>query len=213
MITNIQEAMNILYRVNRKLFTANAGTNEFLIGAGQIKVLREIIEHDRISQEELANILNLDKTTVAKSVKKLETLKLIERNKSKTDQRKKELVATEKALLVKNKMIKHVEEKSKALFNGISVEDIDIFKDVLIKIEKNIESNRRYINERKQIGMKVIKFLEQNDNVTVDKLAEALDKDLGTTNKIIEKLVIKECIHENNGFLYTNKNVIREKKH
>ncbi len=102
MDNKIKETMQIMSRINRKLFSAKEKDKKTQMGRGQMNILREIVNNENISQDELANKLNLDKTTVAKAVKKLEARGLIIRNSSLIDKRKKELLATDKALDIKN---------------------------------------------------------------------------------------------------------------
>jgi DNA-binding MarR family transcriptional regulator len=200
-----QEIITIMSRINRKLFTANSNTDDSFIGKGQINILKEIINHEKITQDELASVLNLDKTTIAKAVKRLETHDLIIRNRSETDLRKKELVATKKALVVKEHMTKHLEENNKLFFDGITEQEIEIFKDVLEKIEVNIEIGRNIKNEKKQIGIKIVKLIEKNEGLTAPKLAELLGSNLEGIKEIIEKLIIKEFIEEKSGVLNLTK--------
>ncbi len=49
------------------------------MGRGQLGILDVVIDNPGISQEQLANELDLDKTTIAKAVKKMEMHGLIKR--------------------------------------------------------------------------------------------------------------------------------------
>ncbi|MDC7238176.1 MAG: MarR family transcriptional regulator [Sphaerochaetaceae bacterium] len=223
MENKIKETMNILTRINRKLFTANDNSEDYSIGRGQINILKVIIENKNINQDQLAAQLSLDKTTIAKAVKRLESKGLIIRKKSETDRRKNELIATEKAILVTNQMSKQINEHSKELFLGINDDELQAFKNTLEKLEINLERNKKMMNEKKHIAMKVIKTIEQNENVDIDKLAQLLDKDKAKVEKIVDKLIMKELVEEKNGVLYVlennikklseHKNVEGEKKH
>ncbi|MDC7248314.1 MAG: MarR family transcriptional regulator [Sphaerochaetaceae bacterium] len=196
MENKIKETMNILTRINRKLFTANDNSEDYSIGRGQINILKVIIENKNINQDQLAAQLSLDKTTIAKAVKRLESKGLIIRKKSETDRRKNELIATEKAILVTNQMSKQINEHSKELFLGINDVELQAFKNTLEKLEINLERNKKMMNEKKHIAMKVIKTIEQNENVDIDKLAELLDKDKAKVEKIVDKLIMKELVEE-----------------
>lgn len=207
-----QEIIAIMSRINRKLFTANSNNDNSFIGIGQINILKEIINHERITQDELASVLNLDKTTIAKAVKRLETHGLITRSRSETDLRKKELIATKKALVMKERMTKHLEDNNKLFFDGVTEQEIQIFKDVLEKIEINIEKKKNIMSAKKQLGMKIIKLIEKNEGVTVPKLAELLGKELEEVKEIIEKLIMKEFVEENSGVLNITKKVKEHKK-
>jgi DNA-binding MarR family transcriptional regulator len=209
MENKIKETMNILTRINRKLFTANDNSEDFFIGRGQINILKVIIENKNINQDQLAAQLSLDKTTIAKAVKRLESKGLIIRKKSETDRRINELIATEKAILVTNQMSKQINEHSKELFLGINDDELEAFKNTLEKLEINLERNKKMMNEKKHIAMKVIKTIKQNDNVDIDKLAQLLDKDKAKVEKIVDKLIMKELVEEKNGVLYVLENNIK----
>lgn len=191
-----QEILAILSRINRKLFTANGLREDSLIGMGQINILKEIIKNENITQDELASILNLDKTTIAKAVKRLESHELITRKRNEADHRKKELAVTDKALLVKEKMSMHMDEKTQSLFEGISEQEIDTFKGILGKIENNLERNRSIMNDKKLMGMKMIKLIEENKDVTVKKLSELLENDISQVKVVVETLIKKGFLEE-----------------
>ncbi len=210
----IKETMNILIRINRKLFTANDNREEFSIGRGQINILKAIIDNKNINQDQLATQLYLDKTTIAKAVKRLESKGLIIRKKSKTDRRKNELIATEKAILVNEKMSDQINEHSKDLFEGIDDVELEAFKNTLRKLETNLERNKQIMNEKKHIAIKIIKTIEKNENVDVNKLAKLLDKDVEKVEKIVDKLIMKELVIVKNGFLYVvDDNIKNLKEH
>ncbi len=204
--------MAVMSRIHRKLFTANANNYDSFIGIGQINILKEIINHERITQDELAGVLNLDKTTVAKAVKRLETHGLITRNQSETDLRKKELVATQKALAVKERMNKHLKDNNRLIFDGVTEQELDIFINVLKKIETNIEKKRKLMKEKKQLGMKIVKLIEKNEGITTEKLAELLGKKVEEIKEIIEKLIMKEFVEENSGVLSITQKIKTHKK-
>ena len=109
------------------------------------------IDNDKITQEELADRLHLDKTTIAKAVKRLEYRELITRTINQDDQRKKELVATKKAELIDKKMMKHMENHAQTLFEGINDEEINTFIKTLEKIDNNLEKNHIMMNEKRKM--------------------------------------------------------------
>lgn len=207
-----EKVMDSLIRINRKLFTVNNYNNDSLIGIGQINILNEIMNHEKITQDELAKVMNLDKTTIAKAVKRLESNGLITRNQCETDRRKKELSVTEKVLNVKEHMTKHMDENRNSIFEGVNEDEMDIFQDVLKKIETNIEIKKNSIREKKQLGKIIMKYIEKNQGVTTTKLAAVLEKEVDEINSIVEKLTIKEFLEENNGILSITKKAEEHKK-
>jgi DNA-binding MarR family transcriptional regulator len=210
MNTKIKRSMNTLNRINRKLFTSNESNEESLIGIGQINILKEIIDNKNINQDTLASNLNLDKTTIAKAVKRLESKDLITRKRSEHDRRKNELVATKKALIVEEKMREHIEQYSQSFFEGISEEEIDRFEITLEKIENNIERNRTMKNDKKDKIMKMLCAIEENENVDIKKLSSLLDKDEEKIKKRVKKMMDRDLVEERDGYLYV---ISRSKEH
>ncbi len=196
-----KDVMNIMKRVNRKLFTVNENSDDSLIGRGQINILEAILDNKKITQEQLAQILNLDKTTIAKAVKKLEEKGLIIRERSNEDRRKNEISATEKAFVVKEQMSKHMEDYTQSFFEGINENEIDSFKETLEKIETNIERKRTIMNDKKHAAIKIIKIIEENKSITLLKLTELLGKDEDHVSKMVKKLIAKGFIEESGGTL------------
>ena len=207
MNNKIRETVEIMSRINRKLFSAKEKESETQMGRGQMNILREIVNNENISQDELALKLNLDKTTVAKAAKKLESKGLIIRNPSKEDKRKKELVATDKAIGIKNIMKNHFDNVSISLFEGISESEIDAFKLTLLKIEKNIEYSRSNKIEKKDKVFKIIKTVKRNENISRKKLAKKLEMDIEKVNKVIDQLIESKIIEEKSDCL-----IVVEKK-
>jgi len=210
MNTKIKRSMNTLNRINRKLFTSNEGNEESLIGTGQINILKEIIDNRNINQDALASNLNLDKTTIAKAVKRLESKDLITRKRSEHDRRKNELAATKKALIVEEKMREHIDQYSQSFFEGISEEEIDRFEITLEKIENNIERNRTMKNDKKDKIMKMLSIIEEREDVDVKMLSNILDKDEEKIKKRVKKMMDKDLIEEKDGYLYV---INRSKEH
>lgn len=203
----IRETMEIMNRVNRKIFSANERDEETQMGRGQMNILRVIVNNENITQDELAKKLNLDKTTVAKAVKKLELRGLIIRKSSKEDKRKKELIATDEAKEVKNKMKEHMDSISSLFFEGISEVEVDRFNSTLGKIEKNIERNKNMMKNRKEKMMNVIKAVNRNENVDKAKLAKILDKDESSIEKIVQHLLEEGILEDKDGYLYVTDKV------
>ena len=69
----------------------------FGIGQGQLMFLTQLYKQDGISQEELTEILRIDKGTTARAIKKLEEENLVTRIKDEQDRRAYKVYLTEKA--------------------------------------------------------------------------------------------------------------------
>ncbi|CEH35338.1 MarR family winged helix-turn-helix transcriptional regulator [Romboutsia lituseburensis] len=73
------------------------GLNELGIGSGQVMFLLELYRQDGRSQEELCDVLNIDKGTTARAIKKLEEEKFLTRVKDETDKRAYKVYLTQKS--------------------------------------------------------------------------------------------------------------------
>ena len=74
----------------------NHDLNPYGLGSGQYIFFSTIAEHEGISQKELSALIQIDKTTTAKAIKKLESEGYINRLQDPTDRRFNQLYLTEK---------------------------------------------------------------------------------------------------------------------
>jgi len=74
----------------------NHDLNPYGLGSGQYTFLGTIAEHEGISQKELSALIQIDKTTTAKAIKKLEEEDYIYRLHDPNDKRVNQLFLTEK---------------------------------------------------------------------------------------------------------------------
>ncbi|MGG7179105.1 MarR family winged helix-turn-helix transcriptional regulator [Clostridium paraputrificum] len=88
-----------IYRDGNKFFSKAYA--KYNIGAGQYLFLRVLYKEERPTQEYLSNILNIDKATTARALKKLEDEGYIYREKSEDDKRANVIELTQKALNIK----------------------------------------------------------------------------------------------------------------
>jgi len=181
-------------RISRKLFSARAHGERAPMGNSPIGrtqgiILSNIIDTPNISQDELAAKLQLDKTTIAKAVKKMEINGMITREKSTEDARKYKLNATEKAAEIKEHITKRRDERSSLAFEGIEQAEIEAFKKTLSKIEENIERNRLNMRNRvfEHIGS-VIDILIKEDGISEEELFQKLGVDPEKFERLINGL-------------------------
>lgn len=93
-----------------------------------------------ISQDGVAKVLIIDKSSVAKIISKAQKEKLIHRKVNEKDKRRYHLYLTDKGNKVMQEIIKVVDEWEKEAFENLSEEEMNTFKSVLIKIEKEMHS-------------------------------------------------------------------------
>ena len=112
--------------------------SKFNIGAGQYMYLIHLYKNDGLSQEELTEILNIDKGTTAKSIKKLETEGFVMRVKDKNDKRINRVYLTPKALEIKDEFLSSINAWENTLTSNLSYAEKEQALTLLKKITYNI---------------------------------------------------------------------------
>ena len=115
--------------------------SKFGIGSGQIMFLIELYKNDGISQEELSEILNIDKATTCRAIKKLEKEELLIKVKDENDKRAYKLYLTEKSKSIEDNIKNALNEWEKHISKELSLEEVNILINMLKKIckSKNIK--------------------------------------------------------------------------
>nr|WP_302659922.1 MarR family winged helix-turn-helix transcriptional regulator [uncultured Clostridium sp.] len=112
--------------------------SKFNIGSGQYMYLIHLYKNDGLSQEELTEILNIDKGTTAKSIKKLETEGFVMRVKDKNDKRINRVYLTPKALEIKDEFLSSINAWENTLTLNLSYAEKEQALTLLKKITYNI---------------------------------------------------------------------------
>lgn len=109
--------------------------------------LVRICENPGINQEVLSNLLNVDRTTTAKAIKKLVEKEYVIKRHNEKDKRAYELYPSEKASQI-HLILKSEEELStENSLNGFSEEEVDILFNLLERMRKNIEKDWEYVKK------------------------------------------------------------------
>lgn len=111
--------------------------SKFGIGPGQIMFLMQLYKKDGISQEELSDILNIDKATTCRAIKKLEDEQILIRVKDENDKRAYKLYLTEKSREIEEEIKSVLYQWETNISKNLSQEEADILVTVLKKICKN----------------------------------------------------------------------------
>ena len=112
--------------------------SKFNIGSGQYMYLIHLYKNDGLSQDELTEILNIDKGTTAKSIKKLETEGFVMRVKDKNDKRINRVYLTPKALEIKDEFLSSINAWENTLTSNLSYAEKEQALTLLKKITYNI---------------------------------------------------------------------------
>lgn len=107
------------------------------IGAGQLGFLGVLYQKDGISQDELAQKLNMDKTTTARSVQKLENLGYVRRQPSEEDRRINLVFLTQKSLDMHPHIVSTMQAWTEILVQDFTENE----RDLLLKMLKKISAN------------------------------------------------------------------------
>jgi len=88
-------------------------------------------------QQDLANQLQKDKSIIVRQINCLLENQFVVRLINKEDKRKKNLILTKKGFEILNQMKEIASELSTKLLTGVSDNELEIFRNVLMKIQKN----------------------------------------------------------------------------
>lgn len=130
LLTN-QTSRRIVRHVNSKLEAYDITLEQWI-------VLLTLSEQEGISQKHLAEKVDKDQPTVARILDILERKELAERRASKEDRRSFSVHITNKGINLKEKVVHFLEDIFLKMLKGISQDKIDIYKEVLMEISKNI---------------------------------------------------------------------------
>jgi len=139
-IEKIARSLNIIY--SKKYM-------QFGLKRGQYSYLIFICENPGLSQLDLVNSLNIDKTTVAKALKKLEMEQIIFRQKDIDDKRIQRAYPTQIGTDIYQKIVSEENKLINSLSTTFNEREKTDIKTLLDKISKNIEnewkSSRNYL--------------------------------------------------------------------
>jgi len=103
----------------------------------QFVILHLLNSNCDLIQQDLANQLQKDKSIIVRQINCLLENQYVIRLTNKEDKRKKNLILTKKGFEILNQMKEIASELSGKLLSGISEIDLEIFRNVLGKIEEN----------------------------------------------------------------------------
>ncbi|HHU77072.1 MAG TPA: MarR family transcriptional regulator [Firmicutes bacterium] len=109
----------------------------FDLGKGQFWLLFTLYQKEGITQEDLSQSLTLDKSTIARSVTRLEKAGYIYRKLSERDQRAYQIFLTEKAKKIGPQIHSILLKWNEVLSTGMSKEEIAAAHRLLIKLADN----------------------------------------------------------------------------
>ncbi|NEW83285.1 MAG: MarR family transcriptional regulator [Mariniphaga sp.] len=97
-------------------------------------------------QQDLANQLQKDKSIIVRQINCLLENQFVVRLINKEDKRKKNLILTKKGFEILNQMKEIASELSTKLLTGVSENELETFRKVLMKIQKNGGAEEEFFN-------------------------------------------------------------------
>lgn len=131
MLTN-KTSKKLVHYVNKQLKKFHLTTEQWL-------VLVNLSKKNRISQKLLAEISDKNQSTLTRILDIMERKNFIERHASKEDRRSFVIHITEDGVNICKKVTPFLEEIFKDILHDISYEELNIYRKVLLQINKNIK--------------------------------------------------------------------------
>ena len=132
---DIEKYISQIYRKSRSFI--GKSLEEYNIGQGQFMFLLELYIEDGRNQEELAEVLKIDKGTTARAIKKLEDSGFIRREKDEKDKRSNKVYLTEKGKSIKDNIFFVLDQWDKKMSEQLDKEE----RELMIKLLKKVCSN------------------------------------------------------------------------
>lgn len=123
---------------------------EIKLEKGQYIFVVRVCENPGINQEDLSNMTKVDRTTVAKAIKKLVEKKYIEKVSNETDRRSWKLYPTQKAFQVYDFLLEEEKYTTKIALQGFDDNEKALIFSLLQRMRLNIEDDWKLIKRGEQ---------------------------------------------------------------
>ena len=117
---------------------ANIEFRDIELARGQYLYLVRIAENPGIIQEELSELLKVDRSTVARSVKKLEAKGLVQQKAAKDNKKNKEWFVTEKGEKLYPLILAENDYSEETSLQGFSQAEVQALEKMLVRVSENI---------------------------------------------------------------------------
>lgn len=117
---------------------ANIEFRDIDLARGQYLYLVRIAENPGIIQEELSDLLKVDRSTVARSVKKLESKGLLEQRPAANNRKNKEWFVTEKGEKLYPFILAENDYSEETSLQGFSQAEVQALEKMLVRVRENI---------------------------------------------------------------------------
>jgi DNA-binding MarR family transcriptional regulator len=126
---------------------SNIEFKEYDLTKGQYLYIVRICESPGIIQKKLAEMIKVDRTTVARAIKKLEINGFLEKKEDKLNKKIKKLYPTEKGKKVYPLIKRENDYSNTVALEGLSESEEETIFILLQKVRKNIERDWEYVKK------------------------------------------------------------------
>ena len=133
---------SLIWRINKlhllhRIFIQRAGAEHGLF-MGQMPILEYIREHDRCTQADLAEWLQVSPPSIATSVKRMQRAGLLTKCRNESDCRANQISLTEKGLETVRKCRASFDRLDERIFRGFSEEECGMLSSYLDRLTENL---------------------------------------------------------------------------
>ncbi|KXT84006.1 Transcriptional regulator, MarR family [Streptococcus sp. DD11] len=126
---------------------ANIEFRDIDLARGQYLYLVRIAEHPGIIQEELSELLKVDRSTVARSVRKLEAKGLLEQRPAAHSRKNKEWFVTGKGAALYPLILAENNYSEQTALQGFSGSEAEQLEEMLVRIRENITGDWDWVKK------------------------------------------------------------------
>lgn len=144
-MTDILRSIGVIARSLDSI--SNIEFKKYDLTKGQYIYLVRIYEHPGIIQEKLAELIKVDRTTVARVVRKLADNDFIVRKQSEDNKKEKKLYVTDKGKEVYPILLREEMYSNEVALNGLTPAERKQVLKLLATVEKNVADNWEYVKK------------------------------------------------------------------
>lgn len=125
------------HRVYKNLIETEFKKQEIELSFEQFVMMQMLNSDCTLIQQDVANQLQKDKSIIVRQINVLLELHYIVRQTNNDDKRKKNLMLTSRGMDILNRMKEIASEVTERLLSGATQNELDIFQQVMMKIQEN----------------------------------------------------------------------------
>jgi DNA-binding MarR family transcriptional regulator len=115
---------------------------QFGLYRGQAILLMILSEKDGMTHSDIADRLKISPAAATRVIKRLEALNYLQRQPDLNDERISRVYLQEKGRILIDEIHRSFRNLERVMFNDFSTEDEDIFRDLLMRIQSNLQNGK-----------------------------------------------------------------------